>query len=316
MLQAAGCGEPYLGAPVHDLLAERAEDLLGALGRMADEAVLDFDDPRRTSWTYLPGPRPGVALAEMHRSAAVAVERLVGALLMPTFHARTTAIRGLEDPLDLREGGRGRRHLGDYWVALFGEPGQDAWGWRLGGHHLSISVTVVGSQLRATPFFLGANPARMAVRGVMTSQPLAPEEQLGFALLGALSPDQRDRAVVASDAPGDILTRDRSQVEPPEPEGLRLGELEGPARAQAERLVGTYLDRVRPEVAAELPRVDVEDVWFAWRGADQPGVGHYYRLAAPRFLVELDDTQDRANHAHSVWRDPAGDFGRDLLSQR
>jgi Protein of unknown function (DUF3500) len=30
-------------------------------------------------------------------------------------------------------------------------------------------------------------------------------------------------------------------------------------------------------------------------------------------LIELDDTQDNANHIHTVWRDFNGDFGGDLL---
>jgi len=30
-------------------------------------------------------------------------------------------------------------------------------------------------------------------------------------------------------------------------------------------------------------------------------------------LIELDDTQDNANHIHSVWRDFNGDFGGDML---
>jgi hypothetical protein len=31
-------------------------------------------------------------------------------------------------------------------------------------------------------------------------------------------------------------------------------------------------------------------------------------------LVELDNTQNDANHVHSVWRDLAADFGRDALA--
>ena len=31
--------------------------------------------------------------------------------------------------------------------------------------------------------------------------------------------------------------------------------------------------------------------------------------------VADDDTQDDANHIHSVWRDFTGDFGEDLLHQ-
>ena len=40
---------------------------------------------------------------------------------------------------------------------------------------------------------------------------------------------------------------------------------------------------------------------------------HYYRVQTPSFVIALDDTQDDANHIHSVWRDFSGDFGKDLL---
>jgi hypothetical protein len=33
----------------------------------------------------------------------------------------------------------------------------------------------------------------------------------------------------------------------------------------------------------------------------------------PHLLIEWDNTQRNANHAHSVWRDPANDFGLDVL---
>jgi len=54
---------------------------------------------------------------------------------------------------------------------------------------------------------------------------------------------------------------------------------------------------------------------FAWAGSVEPGQGHYYRIQSPSFLVEFDDTQDNANHIHSVWRDFQGDFGLDLLKE-
>jgi hypothetical protein len=34
----------------------------------------------------------------------------------------------------------------------------------------------------------------------------------------------------------------------------------------------------------------------------------------PRLLIEWDNTQRGANHAHSVWRDPEADFGLDVLA--
>jgi hypothetical protein len=55
------------------------------------------------------------------------------------------------------------------------------------------------------------------------------------------------------------------------------------------------------------------NVHFAWAGGTKPGDPHYYRVQTPLFLIELDNTQDMANHIHSVWRDFTRDFGEDAL---
>jgi hypothetical protein len=40
-----------------------------------------------------------------------------------------------------------------------------------------------------------------------------------------------------------------------------------------------------------------------------------HRIQAPAFLIEYDNTQNNANHIHSVWRSfNNGDFGLDLLA--
>ena len=56
-------------------------------------------------------------------------------------------------------------------------------------------------------------------------------------------------------------------------------------------------------------------VRFGWAGDRHPGQAHYYRVHGPTFLIEYDNTQNMANHIHSVWRDIDGDFGRDLLRE-
>ena len=50
-------------------------------------------------------------------------------------------------------------------------------------------------------------------------------------------------------------------------------------------------------------------------GPAETGKQHYYRIQGPTFLVESDNSQNQGNHVHSVWRDFAGDFGRDLLRE-
>jgi hypothetical protein len=65
----------------------------------------------------------------------------------------------------------------------------------------------------------------------------------------------------------------------------------------------------------ELIRKAGKNIYFAWSGGINRGAPHYYRVQTPSFLIEFDDTQDAANHIHSVWRDLTGDFGGDLLKE-
>jgi hypothetical protein len=204
-----------------------------------------------------------------------------------------------------------RRHRDDYWVSVFGEPGAGPWGWRFEGHHVSIHASVVQGEVHLTPLFLGANPAVVGDEGRVVTAPLAAEEALGFELLHALTVEQRSSAVVADRAPDDILTRNDPAVDLDSlGGGVPLRALEGAAASAADALVGLYLRRF--PAGARLP--DPAGATFAWSGAPEPGVGHHYRIVAPRLLVELDNTQDGANHVHTVVRDPTSDFGGDALA--
>jgi hypothetical protein len=72
-----------------------------------------------------------------------------------------------------------------------------------------------------------------------------------------------------------------------------------------EQLAQTRLEHIKKAGA---------NLFFAWAGAEERGAGHYYRIQSPTFLIEYDNTQNNANHIHSVWRDFNGDFGLDLLA--
>jgi hypothetical protein len=274
-------------------------------------ARLPVDSGDRERWTYLPGDRHGLGLAGLDRPASVAVLRLLATGLSAPAFAQAAAVMALEDVLEEIER-RGRdRHRGDYWVAVYGDPGEPVWGWRVEGHHLSVNVTWVDDEpVRSTPLFLGANPARTESAGLVVLEPLAPEEQLGFELVGALDGDALDRAVISDTAPDDIVTGDSSRVSgQPQPTGVPVDRLDGRARRLADELVALHLGRL-PHGATPPP---VDGLAFAWAGAREPGGPHYYRLQGSRLLVELDNTQDGANHVHSVVRDLEGDFGGDVL---
>jgi hypothetical protein len=98
------------------------------------------------------------------------------------------------------------------------------------------------------------------------------------------------------------------------PEGLAAAGMLPQQRALLAGLLDQYLGRL-PGPLAELERERVageqlEAVHFGWAGGAERGQPHYYRLQGPRLLIEYDNVQDGANHVHSVWRDPEGDFGQ------
>ena len=72
---------------------------------------------------------------------------------------------------------------------------------------------------------------------------------------------------------------------------------------------------IADERSKKLRAAGLDKIFFAWAGGVNKGDPHYYRIQGPTFLVEYDDTQNNANHIHSVWRDFNGDFGEDLLRE-
>jgi hypothetical protein len=305
-------------------MCKAAENLLAALPAGQRAAVqFGFDNPQRQDWHFTPGPRRGVSLAEMDRDPAKSVHRLLTTVLSKAAHTRVAAITGLEDVLDEIEGGLRHRHAGDYWTAVFGDPGAPAWGWRFEGHHVSINVTVAGDAISATPFFLGANPATVTdERGSVVSRPLAPEEDVGVALLASLDDGQRKRAVVSDTAPTDILSGEAPDAHSVAAlggaTGLPATALRPDQVSLLRALAALYVNRLSGDLAepllAEIDH-DLQAFCFVWAGPLAPGQPHYYRIEGPRFLVEFDNRQNNANHIHSVWREPGGDFGARLLPE-
>jgi hypothetical protein len=284
--------------------------------RQRDAALYAFDDPARTDWSYVPRPRPGVSLLGLDRTARKAVHRLPATALSRHAFAQAVTIMAFEEVLDLDEGGRRGRHSDDYSVAIFGTPGTDLWTWRFEGHHLSVTATLAAGRVVVAPVFLGANPARVDHRGRLVIGPLWREEDIARAVVTGLPPDLRERVVVSDTAPSDIKTRTSPRVNGDlHPAGIRTADLPRTARDLLSGLMDLYLDRLTPALAEhERQRLDVDEVTFAWAGGLRPGEGHYYRLQGSGLLIEYDNTQRNANHAHTVLRRPGADFGDELLS--
>jgi hypothetical protein len=314
-------------AAVREAMAAAAAGWLTSLapGQLAKARFGFPADDERTRWYYTPTERGGLPLAEMGPVSQRLAHRLMASGLSEGGYATAATVMGLENVLDAREGwrrgydGRTIPHRGRdpqlYFVSVFGDPGAGAWGWRVGGHHVALNYTLAADGgVSASPLFLGANPALTRLVGPGVLRPLAAEEDLARELLDTLAPDQRKAATLADEAPGDILQRNLPMIRPGPPEGLAGSGMLPQQRDLLAGLLRQYLGRLPGPVAdLQADRIlgeRLEAVHFGWAGSPEPGQPHYYRLQGPRLHIEYDNVQNGANHVHSVWRDPEGDFGQ------
>ena len=313
-----------------DAMADTAGRFLASLTpAQRAKAAIPFESEQRFDWGYTPRSRRGIPLKELRPDQRKLADELLRSGLSAPGYRKAQDVLRLESVLREIQGPFRDPEL--YYFTIFGTPSASsdaAWGWRVEGHHLSLNYTVRGgvaanSLLRgavaATPSFFGAHPAQVRNGPLRGLRALAGEEDIARQLLWSLDPPRRKRAVLANTAPADIVTGNAARVDPLAPAGIPAGDLTAPQLALLRQLLDEHLSRMpedlRQDRLAKLDAAGTEKVFFAWAGGAEPGEPHYYRLQGPTFLIEYDDTQDGANHIHTVWRDFAGDFGRDLLRE-
>ncbi|MEU4389422.1 DUF3500 domain-containing protein [Kribbella sp. NPDC023855] len=305
---------------------DAAVELLAALSpELRAKMTAPFDTPDHQTWTYLPGDRPGVTLGELSVEQRRLALRLLEIALSERGLADARAVMFTEairrslpqsEPGSTVDLGSEQR----YFLRFLGDPsGFDPWAWRINGHHVALHVTFVAGAVGFTPQFFGAEPATVLSGPHKGLRTLAAEQDLGFEFLNSLEAGQRELAIVSEKAPDDILTRFDPIADPKVLlRGLPYGELKPEQRQLFSLLIGQYIGRAAGPIGLQtwqdITEHGIERLTFAWAGATEPGGGHYYSIAGPTFLAEYDNTQDNANHIHSVWRDLRNDWGRDLLA--
>ncbi len=296
--------------------ADRFVATLDAEGR--GRALFSLGDAERFDWHFVPRERNGLPLGAMTLAQRTAAHRLLRSSLSTQGYLKANGIVELERVLGIVEGREEFHDPEDYYFAVFGSPSSDApWAWRFEGHHVSMSFSSPGDETLVTgPAFMGSNPATVSSGPKAGLRVLGAEEDLARELVTMLSPEQRGTAVIASEAYDDIVTGAGRTAELPY-EGIRASALDDAQRAQLDRLIREYVGNMDEESARRWTRriaAGSDDrLRFAWAGSIEAGRGHYYRVHSPDFLIEYDNTQNDANHVHSVWRDLRNDFGGDAL---
>lgn len=294
-----------------------------------------FAHAERINFHFTPGPwngvgRQGLPFKAMTPEQTKLAHALLATAVSQRGYVKATTIMSLEEVLrGLEAGGRGGfvRDPENYFFTIFGEPSENGtWGFRVEGHHLTLNFAMdKGKVLAHTPSFMGANPAEVPTGPRAGLRVLGVEEDLARALVLSLDAQQKQVAVLPGAPPNDIRTGENFNIDNipnfdiNKPTGLQASRLNAKQQEALIALIEEFAYRMPIELAdvtmTEVKKPGLDKIYLTWVGGTNKGDQYYYRVHGPSFLIELNNTQNRGNHVHSVWRDLKNDFARDVLKE-
>jgi Protein of unknown function (DUF3500) len=288
------------------------------------KAKYETNDAERLNWHFVPRERNGVSFREFNgqqRDAALGLLRLS---LSEQGYEKTMEIIALENVLrEVENRGMDDKYRDplNYYFTIFGTPAiNKPWGWRFEGHHIAFNFFSWNNAIESsTPSFFGSNPGVVLSGEQRGKEVLKEETALGFTLVNSFNQTQLKSALISNVALAEIVSFNSRKAVPLEPKGLPYGAMSDTQKGMLVRLLEVYVKNYElgfsNKLMNKIKKAGIENLSFAWAGSLKPGAGHYYRIQGPMLLIELDNTQNNANHVHSVVRDLTNDFGEDILRE-
>lgn len=291
-----------------------------------NETLFPFDDGERLNYHFVPFVRKGITFNELNWEQQAAAIRLMRSCMSENAYQKTRQIREMELVLKALEKRKPEDHFrdsGNYHFSIFGIPSAEAdWGWRFEGHHISFNFTFQKNRMvSGTPAFLGSNPGVVKEGALKGREILKDETEYGRQFLATLTSDQLKKAIADTVTPAEVLSGDKRKVLMQNTMGIAYTDLSATQQALLRKLIAVYVNRFThlfaDDMLQEVQKAGLDKLRFTWIGDTMPGPGHphYYRVMGPTLLIEYDNTQNQANHVHSVVRDLLHDFGGDALME-
>ncbi|HWP45334.1 MAG TPA: DUF3500 domain-containing protein [Blastocatellia bacterium] len=311
-------------------IKDAAEAFINSLSiAQRTKSLYPLDSSEWRNWSNIHRyPREGVSFAEMNQSQREKAYGLLKASLSVRGFENARDIMRLNETIAELTGRREEYGEGLYYFTVMGTPSAtEPWGWQLDGHHLVINYFVLKDQVVMTPTFMGSEPTYAESGKYAGTRVFEDEERNGLALIRAMTPEQREKAILSKELPRDVFTaafRDNFEMKY---EGIRYSELGREQQRLLLALVETYVGNMRPghaRIRMEEVKKHLSDTYFLWRGGTDEDSVFYYRIHSPVILIEFDHQRGVAlrndapsrNHIHTVVRTPNGnDYGKDLLRQ-
>ncbi|MEE2642923.1 MAG: DUF3500 domain-containing protein [Planctomycetota bacterium] len=310
-------------------MSETAQRFLAAIEKDMKERWLNarfhFKDTERLNFHFFPIPRRGVSLNELREGQKQLAYALMGSALSHSGNRKALTIMSLGDYLrDHDENPNQFRDSDRFFITIFGEPGpRETWAFRIEGFHLSLNITIVqGRYISVTPSFFGVIPAILPEGEPRAGlQALKKETELGRQLARSFSAKQRQvgfgEVPIFEETVGGLVTGNRRKLERGKPQGLAYREMNPKQQDLLLELVVEHVGRIRRELSDQdlekIRKAGLDRIHFKWAGGLQVDEPHHYLIQGPTFLIEYDNTQDKANHVHCVYRDFDNDFGDAMI---
>ena len=308
-----------------DPMAVAASAFLASLDdKQRAACTFEFEHAERRNWQPVPFGDAGVRFDEMTESQRTSARGLFQSALSERGLATIDGVMLLERILVAMaaERGRPRRVLAvdRYFVTIYGDPeGEAPWGWRVEGHHLSMTFTCKNGEWTAHgPLFVGSQPARVKGGEHDGTRLLGWKDDNVRDLLSSFDDEQRAKAVVKGALPRNIILLPGRDDGFDESLGLAGSEL-NPAQRQALFLaISDWADWLRVDLAeAETKRMraGLDETRVLWMGGTDVDEPHYWRIVGPHFAIEYAAPERDPDHVHALWRDTENDFGGQSLKR-
>ena len=279
----------------------------------------DFNDAvQRKRWSNLPvtmAERRGLRMGDLKQNQRDAVMKLLSTALSKMGYEKVVGIIEADEALR-KESSRNALPFGrdEFYVSFMGKPSAtDPWMIQFGGHHLALNITVAGEKGVLTPSLIAVQPARFVLDG-RTVRPMGRETDKALELIKALSNEQRKQAILGAQM-RDLVLGPGHDGEAIQPEGIKASALNEGQRKLLLQLIAEWSGIIHDAAATvkmnEI-KANLTDTWFAWSGPLEAAKA-YFRIQGPTVIIEYAPQKlggDVTMHIHSMYRDPANDYGK------
>lgn len=287
--------------------------------KQREAASHKLKSPERRKWTNLPAPvdAGGVRLGDLKAEQVKKACDLLAVLFSEQGYNKMRDIMIADD--QLLKNGKPRRGFGteNFSLVFFGTPSETKpWAFQIDGHHVGVNLAINGEAITMSPSFIGTQPHVFKVAGT-EFKPFKNETGLAHKLVNSLT-DEQIKAAVIDKSRAKILTGPGNDGLVPKAKGVDCSTFSEDQKKILSELISQWVNDLPPARAEKrLKQIESEfdKMKFSWNGNKAPQSDVSYMIQSPTLIIEYacqDLGGNPLDHLHSIYRNPAFEYGNQL----